>query len=215
MRRTFDPHRFVDADIFFPCSPSIVLVLSVLLIAVGTVVIAYQERWESLFPRDAAGHQLTPELPREAMTPCAAPSPALMCPDWNRGQPFGWRPGSFPPVVPVPPILHRENPKYSVAALERRISGVVLLQIGIRRDGSVGGVCVQTSLPCGLDESAVRAVQQWRFQPVLIGGKPADVVSNLVRRPASSFSANVGDSAISDASLLSLIESPCCAFHGP
>jgi TonB family protein len=70
-----------------------------------------------------------------------------------------------PPLESLPKVLHRVEPKLSEAAQKANLSGVVIVRIGIRRDGSVGGVCVLKPLPCGLNTAAVEAVKQWKFEP--------------------------------------------------
>jgi TonB family protein len=52
----------------------------------------------------------------------------------------------------------------------------VLLEIVVRRDGSVGEVRVLQGLGAGLDERAMTAVRQWRFDGARRKGVPVDVV---------------------------------------
>ena len=80
----------------------------------------------------------------------------------------------FPRRVPQPRVLQRVVPKVPAAARERRLSGMVVLQVGIRRDGTVGGICVLKPLPCGLTDAAADAVRQWRFEP-----QEEDVVTSV------------------------------------
>lgn len=82
--------------------------------------------------------------------------------------------GDLPPSVEEPRVLHRVEPKLSEAERRRGITGEVILQVGIRRDGTVGGVCVLKPLPCGLSTAAVDAVRQWRFEK-----QERDVVANV------------------------------------
>ena len=51
-----------------------------------------------------------------------------------------------------------------------------MLEIIVRRDGSVGDVKILKRLGSGLDERAVQAVRQWRFTPARRLGSPVDVV---------------------------------------
>ena len=46
----------------------------------------------------------------------------------------------------------------------------------MRRDGSVGDVRVMQGLGSGLDERAVAAVRQWRFDPARRKGVAVDVI---------------------------------------
>ena len=58
------------------------------------------------------------------------------------------------------------------------LRGVVMLSIEVDTNGRAREIRVIRSLGLGLDEKAVGAVQQWRFQPGSLDGKP--VVSSAV-----------------------------------
>jgi protein TonB len=76
-----------------------------------------------------------------------------------------------------PPTLQREvKPEYSEEARRRSVEGDVVLEIVVRRDGSVGDVRILRGLGHGLDERAVQAVKQWRFGPARRFGTPVDVL---------------------------------------
>ena len=65
---------------------------------------------------------------------------------------------------------------YTEEARRRSIEGEVLLEIVVRRDGSVGDVRLINGLPSGLNDRAVAAVRQWRFSPAKRQGAAVDVV---------------------------------------
>jgi TonB family protein len=83
-----------------------------------------------------------------------------------------YRPGSG---VEPPTILREVKPTYTEAARVRGITGEVVLEIVVTRDGSVGRVRVLQGLGSGLDERAVEAVRQWKFSPARRLGQPVDV----------------------------------------
>jgi protein TonB len=84
-----------------------------------------------------------------------------------------YRPGSGI----TPPAVQREvKPDYTDEARRRGLSGDVVLEIIVRRDGSVGDVKVLQGLGAGLDQRATEAVRQWRFSPARRFGTPVDVV---------------------------------------
>jgi len=75
-----------------------------------------------------------------------------------------------------PPTLVREvRPVYTDEARRQRIEGDVILEIVVRSDGSVGSIRVKHSLGGGLDQRAIDAVRQWRFNPARRHGTPVDV----------------------------------------
>jgi protein TonB len=65
---------------------------------------------------------------------------------------------------------------YTDDARRRGIQGDVLLEIVVRRDGSVGDVRLLRGLDRGLDQRAIDAVRQWRFSPAKRHGAPVDVI---------------------------------------
>ena len=83
------------------------------------------------------------------------------------------RPGSG---IEPPRILQEVKADYPEDARRRGIVGNVVLEIVVRRDGSVGDVKVLEGLDGGLSERAVQAVRQWRFAPARRLGVPVDVV---------------------------------------
>jgi TonB family protein len=77
----------------------------------------------------------------------------------------------------APPTLQREvKALYTDEARRRVIEGDVVLEIVVRRDGSVGNVRVLHTLGAGLEQKAIDAVRQWRFGPATRQGVPVDVV---------------------------------------
>jgi len=84
-----------------------------------------------------------------------------------------YRPGSG---IEPPRILHEVKAEYSEDARRRGIVGDVVLEIVVRRDGSVGDVKVVEGLGGGLSERAIQAVRQWRFSPARRLETPVDVI---------------------------------------
>ena len=73
-----------------------------------------------------------------------------------------YRPGSG---VTPPHVLREVKPDYTEVARREAVEGDVLLEVIVLADGSVGEVRVVRGLGFGLDERALRAMRQWRFQP--------------------------------------------------
>ncbi|MQA29126.1 MAG: TonB family protein [Luteitalea sp.] len=87
------------------------------------------------------------------------------------GGPF--RPGSG---VAPPRLLREVKGDYTDEARRAGISGDVVLEIVVRRDGSVGDVRVLQGLPSGLNERAIQAVRKWHFAPATRQGIAVEVV---------------------------------------
>ncbi len=68
---------------------------------------------------------------------------------------------------------------YSEGARKAGVEGSVVLWLIVDADGLPQQIKVQRSLGMGLDEEAVRAVKQWRFQPAIKDGKPVPVMINV------------------------------------
>ncbi len=78
-----------------------------------------------------------------------------------------------------PKVLHQVIPSYPDELRRAGIEGQVELQVGIDEEGNVGGVRVLKSLNPYLDNSAVHALKQWKYEPVLRDGTPVPVVLTL------------------------------------
>jgi TonB family protein len=84
-----------------------------------------------------------------------------------------YRPGSG---IEPPRLLREVKADYTEEARQRSISGDVVLEIVVRRDGSVGDVRILQGLAGGLNDRAVQAVRQWRFSPAHRQGAAVDVI---------------------------------------
>jgi TonB family protein len=69
--------------------------------------------------------------------------------------------------VTRPRLLHEATPQYTSDAMRARIEGKIALECVVETDGTVARVHVVRSLDklFGLDETAVNAAKQWRFEP--------------------------------------------------
>jgi len=81
--------------------------------------------------------------------------------------------------VKAPVVIRKVEPVYTEEARSQRITGIVIVEATIGRDGLVKNVTVLKPLPFGLDQAAVDAVKQWQFKPATRNGEPVDVVFNL------------------------------------
>lgn len=69
-------------------------------------------------------------------------------------------------AVRVPKLLERVTPTYPEAARNARLEGMVLIECTIGADGTVKSTRVVRGEPMGLTEAAIKAVSQWKFDPV-------------------------------------------------
>jgi len=61
-----------------------------------------------------------------------------------------------------------------------KVEGTVILEFVVRSDGRPSDIKVLRSLdPGGLDEQAMIAAGEWRFEPGRLGAKPVDVLVTL------------------------------------
>jgi len=83
--------------------------------------------------------------------------------------------------VTSPTLLSQVRPSYTSDALHNRIQGSVVLELIVRRNGVPSDIRIVRSLdPGGLDEQAIAAVRQWRFNPGRLAGTPVDVLATVV-----------------------------------
>jgi len=81
--------------------------------------------------------------------------------------------------VKAPIATNRAKPDYTDAARKAHISGVVVVEAIVNKQGEVEQVKVLKGLPMGLSEQAVEAVKKWRFKPGTLNGEPVDVIFSL------------------------------------
>jgi TonB family protein len=82
--------------------------------------------------------------------------------------------------VSVPKMVYSPMPRYTEEAKKAKIQGVVMLQVILRKDGSVDSFKVLRGLGYGLDESAINTLAtQWRFEPATLNGQPVSVQATI------------------------------------
>lgn len=75
-------------------------------------------------------------------------------------------------------LIHQVEPQYPQLARDRKIQGPVVLDVQVLGDGSVGNIQIVSGDPL-LADAAVRAVQQWRYQPYSVNGQPVATQTRL------------------------------------
>jgi len=75
-------------------------------------------------------------------------------------------------------IINRPNPVYPPLARQTRINGTVRLHAIISKDGTIQQLEVISGHPL-LQQAALDAVRQWRYQPTLLNGEPVEVDTTI------------------------------------
>lgn len=117
---------------------------------------AHLELLEDLAPSDAASLAPPPDAIRPRGTKIITVSPGISS-------------GLF---------LRGDAPEYPLGAKMRGISGTVILQAKIGKDGAVSDLRV-VSGPQELQDAAVAAVRTWRYRPYLLNGEPVEVSTRI------------------------------------
>lgn len=97
---------------------------------------------------------------------------------------------------PVP--IYKPEPGYTEEARSAGVQGTVLLSLVVDDTGKTTDIKVIKSLVNGLDQKAVEAVSQWRFQPGEKDGKPVaiqaqiEVTFRLLDTPPESIKGDAG-----------------------
>lgn len=76
-------------------------------------------------------------------------------------------------------IVYRVPPVYPPQAKKDHIAGTVILDARIGKDGSTEAIKVVKSVRDDLDQSAIDAVRQWKYQPYLLNGEPIEVETTI------------------------------------
>ncbi len=81
--------------------------------------------------------------------------------------------------VSAPRALFAPDPEYSEEARKAKYQGVVVLWLIVGPDGRPRDMKIVRSLGMGLDQKAIEAVRQWKFEPAMKDGKPVAVQINV------------------------------------
>lgn len=76
----------------------------------------------------------------------------------------------------APKIVHHVDPEFTQCARDEKFTGTTLLSLEIDKTGIIHDIQIAQPIGCGLDDEAVRAVQQWRFAPARRNAQPVAVL---------------------------------------
>ena len=89
-----------------------------------------------------------------------------------------YRPGGS---VTAPRVTTVVKPTYTNDALAQKIQGTVVLELIVQANGLPSDIRIVRSLdPGGLDEQAIIAARQWRFEPGRLSGMPVNVLVTVM-----------------------------------
>ncbi len=81
--------------------------------------------------------------------------------------------------ITPPKVLHAPEPEYSDPARVLKLSGSCLVYLQINTSGQPTNVAVLKPLGLGLDERAMAAVMQYKFNPAMENGHPVVIELNV------------------------------------
>jgi len=81
--------------------------------------------------------------------------------------------------VSAPKAVFAPDPEYSEEARKAKYQGVCVLSLIVGPDGKPRDIHIARSLGLGLDEKAIQAVNQWKFEPAQKDGKAVAVAINV------------------------------------
>jgi TonB family protein len=79
----------------------------------------------------------------------------------------------------APSLLSKIEPEYSEEARAMKYSGTAVLSIEVGPDGLAYNIQPVKSLGFGLDQKAIEAIQQWKFNPGIKDGQPVTVKATI------------------------------------
>jgi len=80
-------------------------------------------------------------------------------------------------IVPAK-LIKRVAPEYPEEARQKAVQGTVVLNVLLRKDGSVMVQNVAEGDPI-LSPAAIEAAKQWRYEPTLLNGQPIEVETKI------------------------------------
>jgi TonB family protein len=81
--------------------------------------------------------------------------------------------------VSSPKVLSRRDPGYTEEARRAKVQGSVSLSLVVDASGNPQNIRVVRSLDPGLDQKAIEAVREWKFQPGQKDGKAVAVITTI------------------------------------
>ena len=80
--------------------------------------------------------------------------------------------------IKEPKKIKDAKPVYPPLAQTAKISGIVIIEAIIGKDGSIRDAKILRGMPM-LNDAALEAVRQWRYTPTTLNGVPVEVVMTV------------------------------------
>src|SRR5262249_50730288 len=74
--------------------------------------------------------------------------------------------------VELPKIVSQVDPEFTQCARDEKFTGTTVVSLEVDKTGAIRDAQIVQPIGCGLDDQAVRALQQWRFAPATRNGQP-------------------------------------------
>ncbi|QOY90735.1 TonB family protein [Paludibaculum fermentans] len=104
--------------------------------------------------------------------------PAASAQDEEAGRAPATSPGPTRRSGTPPKLLHQVEPDYTREAAEAGVQGTVVFEMVVNEQGVPVNIQLLSPLGFGLDEAALRSLQQWRFEPARKDGQPVSTLAN-------------------------------------
>lgn len=80
-----------------------------------------------------------------------------------------------PPCATPPKAVYSPDPEFTQKARKKKFNGTIILETTVGTDGHTYDIRVVQPAKYGLDEQAVKALRQWKFEPGTKDGQPVPV----------------------------------------
>lgn len=162
--------------------PQNILTTEMLLAGGHTAVLGFEDRGGK--PYFCSFHVSGPD----AMIPAPPPPPPPPRPDDIQKKLEQFEKGAVKASKDVKPprLVKSVNPVYPAEAKEKNLEGMVVINARMDTQGNVSDVMVLKSSDEIFNAAAIEAVKGWKYEPMVIDGKPVDAVFTVSIRFALS-----------------------------
>ena len=81
--------------------------------------------------------------------------------------------------TPPPRKIYNVDAVYPADARDKKIEGDVVVEVIVDTEGKVAGAQIKKSVTPALDKAALTAARQWKFEPLVVDGKPRNALMQV------------------------------------